>query len=86
MRAKTAQWGKALLAAIVSGGANAGLSSLGIAAANLSGVKVQALNLRQLGSLCLSGAIIGMLAYLKQSPVPPSDGNTDIIIKPEIKQ
>jgi len=83
MRLKTEQWLRALLAAIVTGFANAVLSSLGIGGAQLVGVSVPTLNLKQVLTIAISGGFIGACAYLKQSPVPPdSTGGTTTIQKP----
>jgi hypothetical protein len=75
MRIKTEQWLKALTAAVVTGGCNAGLSVLGIAGAEALGVQVAQLNWRQLCAAVASGGIVGAMAYLKQSPVPPGDAD-----------
>ncbi len=80
MNPKTKLWLKALIASVVSGAANAASATLGISAANLVGIKIEPLNLQQLGSVSLSGGIIGLIFYLKQSPVPPDD-NTTVITK-----
>ncbi len=73
MKLKTEQWLKALIAAIVTGAASTGLSALGIATASGLGVNIPKLDFKQLGVMLISGGIIGALAYLKQSPVPPDD-------------
>jgi len=73
---KMKKWFKLLIASVVTGASNAGLAVLGISGANAAGVDIPALNFKQLGVMCLSGAIVGLLAYLKQSPVPPDSGNT----------
>jgi hypothetical protein len=71
------QWFKALLAAIIGGAAQSGLAALGITGAQAAGVAIQQLSLKQLGAVCVSGAVIGAMLYLKQSPVPPdSTGDT----------
>ena len=78
MRIKTVLWFKALLAAIISGVANAGLGAVGITGANMVGIPIPQLDYRQFASFCISGGIIGALMYLKQSPVPPdSTGDTE---------
>jgi hypothetical protein len=83
MRVKTVLWFKALLAAIISGIANAGLGAVGITSANMVGIPIPQLDYKQFVSLCVSGGIIGALMYLKQSPVPPdSTGDTGFIDKP----
>ncbi len=74
---KTEQWIKALIAAIVSGFSNSILAALGIGAANAIGVKIDPLHWSQTLDIGLTGAFIGMLMYLKQSPVPPDTGNSD---------
>jgi hypothetical protein len=83
MKIKTILWAKALVAAIIGGIANAGLSALGIAGANTAGLTIPQLDAKQFGSICVSGGIIGALLYLKQSPVPPdSTGDTEPTTKP----
>lgn len=77
------QWVKTLIAAVVGGAANAGLAALGISAGSALGETVKPLDLRQLEHICVSGAIVGALLFLKQSPVPPdSQGNTQLIKNP----
>ncbi len=73
MRTSTIKWGKSLVAAVVSGSANAVLASLGIAGANAVGAQIPALDPKQLGTIAVSGAVVGLVAYLKQSPVPPDE-------------
>lgn len=83
---KTEQWGKALIAAVVSGFSNSILAALGIGAANSVGVKIEPLHWTQILDIGFTGAFIGMLMYLKQSPVPPDNENTDFIQKPQQPQ
>ena len=71
MKEKTRLWLHSLGAATITGGANAAIASLGIVGADAIGVKVPELDIKQLGIIALSGAIVGLLAYLKQSPLPP---------------
>jgi len=78
----TSKWLKMLVAAFVTGVSTGGLTSLGIPAANAVGANIPSLDWKQLGVMSLSGGIIGLFAYLKQSPVPPDPGNTDVITKP----
>ena len=83
MKLKTEQWIKALIAAIVTGAASTGLSALGIATASGMGVDIPHLDWKQLGVMLVSGGLVGMLAFLKQSPVPPeSTGDTGFTTKP----
>jgi hypothetical protein len=82
LRTKTEIWLRALIAAAITGASSSGLSALGIVGAQVIGIKVAQLDLKQLGTMCLAGGIVGVMSYLKQSPVPPeSTGNTDIITK-----
>ena len=71
MNTKTNIWLHQLMAAAITGGATSGLSSLGITVADAAGANVGALNMKQVGVLFVSGAMVGLLAYLKQSPLPP---------------
>lgn len=87
MKLKTEQWLRALLAAIITGAATSGSAIIGIGTANAVGMSIAKLDLKQVGVVCLSGGVMGMLAYLKQSPVPPeSTGNTDFIKKQALTQ
>lgn len=83
MKQKTTQWLKALVAAVITGFANSFLSAVGVAGAQMVGVQVDNLSPKQLIVTTLMGGLIGMFAYLKQSPVPPdSSGNTETFTKP----
>jgi hypothetical protein len=82
MRDKTRNWIRGLVSAVVTGGSSAALASLGISGANAVGVPVPQLDIKQLGAVVIGGGIVGMLAYLKQSPIPPDSGNTDFLNKP----
>jgi len=64
-------WAYGLVSAIITGSTTAGFSSLGVVGANTLGANVPQLNLKQLGVILLSGGVVGCLAYLKQSPLPP---------------
>lgn len=79
------KWLKMLVAAIVTGASNAGLAALGVSGANIVGANIPPLDWKQLGVMCLSGGVVGLLAYLKQAPVPPDDPVTDgqPLIKPK---
>ena len=74
MKLATEKWLRSLIAAVVTGGATSGLSALGISVADAAGANIGGLNIKQVGALFLSGALVGLLAYLKQSPIPPEDG------------
>jgi len=73
MITKANMWWRALIAAVVTGASSTGLSALGIATANGLGVSVPQIDLKQLGIMLASGGVVGLLAYLKQSPVPPPE-------------
>jgi hypothetical protein len=73
MQTKKQVWLRGLVAAVVTGVSSSVLSGLGIAAADSVGVEVANLDVKQLGVIALSGGLVGLFAYLKQSPVPPAD-------------
>lgn len=84
MTNRTRHWLHGIFSAIITGGATSGLSSLGILGSDLVGVKVPSLDWDQLAILTASGGVIGMLAYLKQSPLPPEDVTPLPVNKPII--
>ena len=61
----------------IQGGANAALATLGLAGANSMGIDVTPLNYKQTGAVFLSGAVIKLLRFLEQSPVPEFDAASD---------
>lgn len=73
MSTKARQWAHKLVAAVITGGSTSALASVGIAVADAAGAEVRTLDLKQLGVLFVSGAVVGLLAYLKQSPLPEVD-------------
>ena len=73
MQTKKQIWFRGLVAAVVTGVSSSVLSGLGIAGADAVGLEVATLNLKQLGVIAISGGLVGLFAYLKQSPVPPAD-------------
>lgn len=73
MLTKTKIWMRGLIAAVVTGVSSSVLSGLGIAGAEAVGLEVVKLDFKQLGVIALSGGLVGLFAYLKQSPVPPTD-------------
>lgn len=73
MKNSTSTWLHNLVAAVVTGGATSGLSALGISIADAAGASIGSLNFKQVGMLFASGAVVGLLAYLKQSPLPPNE-------------
>jgi len=81
MTRHTSHWLKLLIAAIVTGCSNSFLSAVGVAGAQMVGVQIETLSPKQLAVTTIMGGVIGMFAYLKQSPVPPDD--TDFLTKPK---
>jgi len=73
MKLTTEKWLKGLVAAVVTGFSTSGLSALGIAGADAVGLQVAQLDIKQLGILAATGAVVGLLAYLKQSPIPADE-------------
>lgn len=73
MKEKARLWLHNLIAAVITGGSTTALAALGIVGAEAVGVKVQTLDLKQMLSLFVAGAVVGLLSYLKQSPLPPEE-------------
>ncbi len=71
MKLKARIWLRNLGAATITGGATTVMAALGIMGADALGAKVQSLDLKQVGILFVSGGVVGLLSYLKQSPLPP---------------
>lgn len=79
---KVQKWLYGLLGGCIGGGAGAAVTWLGMAGAKSAGLDVPSLNLKAIGVIFLSGVISNGLLYLKQSPVPPMNGDTSFINKP----
>lgn len=77
MKEYIVNWFHKLAAAIITGAATSALSVLGIAAADVAGANVKALDYSQAGAMFISGGIVGLLAYLKQSPLPRKGTNDE---------
>lgn len=73
MKTKTRLWIRALVASVVTGASSSGLAALGVSVADAAGANVGQLNIKQLCVMAVTGGIVGLLAYLKQSPVPPAE-------------
>jgi hypothetical protein len=67
------KWLHGLWSAIITGLSSSLLTALGISGANAVGVPVTQLDIKQLGLVTIFGGIVGMAAYLKQSPLPDSE-------------
>lgn len=76
LRPKLRIWGKGLLMAVISGGANgftAGLSAIVIAPDTFNGGAGLASTLKLIISAGIMGAATGLFGYLAKSPLPPSE-------------
>lgn len=63
-------WVRGLFAAFLSGASTSLLSALGVSGAAELGVSIPRLTFKQMGVIALVGGIVGLAAYLKQSPIP----------------
>lgn len=84
MREKTRKWLHGLGSAGIGGLATAFTSALGVQGAQLVGIDIATLDGGQLGIITLFGGLISMAAYLKQSPLPPINGDTEILKKEDL--
>lgn len=66
-------WVYALLWTVVGGVASAGSAWLALKVGHEAGVDVAALDLKQLGVICLVSGLMNLFFYLKQSPLPKLD-------------
>lgn len=64
-------WLRGLVAAFLSGASTALLSAIGVSGAQELGVNIPRLTFKQMGVIALVGGLVGLAAYLKQSPIPP---------------
>lgn len=69
----------------IGGGCQAVIAGFGLAGAAAVGVPVKALDFQQIGMVFLSGAFINTILFLKQSPIPPENGDTVFIEKTDVK-
>lgn len=63
-------WLRGLLAAFLSGASTSLLSALGVSGAQELGLNIPRLTFKQMGVIALVGGVVGLAAYLKQSPIP----------------
>lgn len=73
MATKLGHWLHGLGSAIITGLSTTGLSALGVAGAAGAGMQVETLDWKQCAIITLVGGVVGMFAYLKQSPLPPEE-------------
>ena len=78
MTTKAKLWLRNLAAAVITGGTSTALASLGIAGASAAGVDIKPLDFKQISIVALGGAVVGLLAYLKQSPIPPAEDDPEL--------
>ena len=77
MLSKKRKWFRGLAGGVIGSAASNLAAALGLGAASSMGVKVTALDLKQLGVLFVAGAISGAVLFLKQSPIPPAEDETE---------
>lgn len=63
-------WTRGLIAAIISGGSQAGLTIIGVGGLQSMGVNIPTFTPKQLLLQCGVGGLIAAFTYLKQSPLP----------------
>lgn len=81
MKRKVKVWLHGLIGGAVGGGANALVSTFGIAGAESLGVPIKSLDPKQAAVMFVIGFVMSAALYLKQSPLPPLNGDTDFINK-----
>ncbi len=73
------KWFYGLLAGIIGGTATAVSTTLGLSAASAVGIPVHALDLKQLAGVAIFGVISNGMLYLRTSPLPPLQTDTDFV-------
>jgi hypothetical protein len=68
-------WLHGLVGGTITGAAQTVLGSLGVKLADLAGMQVPPLDFKQTAILFASGGLVGALAWLRQSPLPPIEPN-----------
>lgn len=74
---KWRKWLYGLAGGIVGGVASAGSAWLGTAVANSAGADVPVMNWKTLGIVLMTNAIVSAFLFLKQSPLPSLNGDSD---------
>jgi len=69
-------WIAGLAATVVHGAAAAGGAFLGLATAQVLGVNVPQLNLKQLSIVLLAAGLSSLFAFLRTSPLPKAEDDT----------
>ncbi len=75
-------WG--IAQAIIGGAATAASSWLGLLAGREAGLAVPTLNLKALGTICITGAVTNLFFFLKQSPIPKHREQTTLTVTKEV--
>jgi hypothetical protein len=70
---KARLWAYGLASSVITAVSNAGLTVLGVSGVNAVFKTDIHIEPRMLGIQCAVAGLIGMFAYLKQSPLPPTD-------------
>lgn len=73
-------WLHGLIGGSIGGAANAGSAWLGLVVAKSSGLDVPTLNLKSLGVICGTSALLSAFLYLRQSPLPEISSITETTI------
>lgn len=76
------KWFAALWSAAISGFATPITAMAASGVANSMGASIEPIHWKQALDIGVCGAVVGVLNYLKQSPLPPSNGDTQFIQKP----
>lgn len=85
MTSKMKHWFHGLVSACVTGIATSGLSALGVAGLDEVGMNITKLDLKQMCIITVIGGVVGMLAYLKQSPLEPVLDDESTTTTPPVK-
>ncbi len=73
-------WLHGLVGGAIGGAANAGASWIGMVSAKAAGLDVPTLNLKSLGIICGTSALLSAFLYLKQSPLPEISSITETTV------
>jgi uncharacterized membrane protein YdcZ (DUF606 family) len=78
---KFRKWLNQLVGGMIQGGATSASAVMSVAIASSLGANVQALNFEQLKWAFIGGSVGTMFLFLKKSPLPNFEGNTETITK-----
>lgn len=80
MKTSERNWFRTLFGSAISAMAGAGSGFLGMNGAHGLGIDVPTLNFKSLGVLLLTSGLASIFLFLKQSPLPPDDIDTQTTI------